>query len=296
MITEFPLHRDVFEHSFGVSAFPADQPIFCTDQRYHDEIRQRRQVLQSPERGDYLVEPDSSPADARSKRGDTRLRELFDWICRRSDSLVHRDGGIESRRSGESIDAADFSFHWLGSNLQEDVILMADELRNGYPIVGGCVCFPSGWSLGEKVGQSLLGVHTAVPGYRKHLHPPAEKLFGRLKVGKTVRRSNWGLRPSSDLDQSPGREACWKSGIAAIDSANAGRRCWFRVETQTITRLGCGWIVFTIRTRQCPLGQLSGANQRTLRGVLASCPPETLAYKGITPMFDSLLGYLDGRS
>jgi hypothetical protein len=296
VITEFPLRRAVFEHHFGVSSFPADRPIFCTDERYGEETQQRRAQLRSPHRDQYLIEPGSSDPRERRDRDRKSIGELYGWVCRRSDSLVCDDGGFRSRRSGESIDASELTFEWLGRNLQEDIVLLADAPRDGFPIVAGCVCFPSGWSLGEKFGHSLLDVHAAVPGYRDHLHPPAEKLFGRLKVGKTVQRCNWGVRGCGDLDQSPRREAQWKSGIASIDAVNAGRRCFFRVETQTITRLGFGWIVFTIRTRQCPLEQLSAAQQRTLRGVLASCPPETLAYKGIAPLLTSVLEYLDGRS
>jgi len=286
VLTSFPLTGPVFEHQFGVSAFPIGQPIFVTDALYNQETQLRRELLASTHRDDYLVEW-SAGSD---------LRDVFCWICDRSDSLSRRADGVQSRLSKDRVDEDRMCLEWLGRNLQEDIVLLADDLQAGYPTVAGCVCFPSGWTLRDKVGQSLVDVHAEVPEYRQQLHSPTEKLFSRLRLGKTVWRSNWGVRPSRDLDQSPRRLAEVADAARQMQASEVGHRCFFRVETQTITRLRSGFILFTIRTRQSALGQLSGEQKQRLRGVLATCPTETLRYKGVAPMLPSIQAYLNAET
>jgi hypothetical protein len=74
---------------------------------------------------------------------------------------------------------------------------------------------------------------------------------------------------------------------------NVGCRCYFRVERQTLSRLeASNGILFTIHTQQTPLERLEGWQKRNLLGVLESCPPATLQYKGISPIQSLVCDYL----
>ena len=118
------------------------------------------------------------------------------------------------------------------------------------------------------------------------------KLLRGLKPLRPVWRMNWGVRSSGELDQSPQRLAQLNPTAPPIDAANAGQRCRFRVERQTLTRLPCGAILFTIHTHQASLETLTADQRAMLSGTLASCPEATLRYKGIWPFHAALLEYL----
>lgn len=279
MLSHFPLKRPVFEHQFGISALPAATPMVRADEHFETETAIRDRLLHSPWKDDYLSEPANLTSHS--------LAALYGLLAQRSDLILETPVGFEHALSGESLDADQLTLQWLGRHLQEDVVLLADTPEAGCPVIGGCVCFPSGWSLREKLGRSLIDVHESVPGYLQQLHPATDKLFRRLKLGKTVWRTNWGVRPWNQLDQSPRHAEPLRQRQQAITADNADCECYFRVEFQTVTRLN-KFFVFTIRTEQCPLRELSVQQRRILHGVLQTCPEPVLRYKGIWPLRKAL--------
>ncbi|MCO8124791.1 DUF3445 domain-containing protein [Stieleria sp. TO1_6] len=282
MIRFFPFDKPVFEHQFGIAALPAAQPILQTTDQYTQEIELRRQQLESRFRDTYLVD-----SDGKASHSNQTLRFLVDHC----DHLSRHQDQFVNQLTGESIPIADADLHWLGRNVQEDVVVLSDDVQRGFPVLSGCVCFPSGWSIAEKLGQSVLAIHHDVPEFQTALYPATEKLMQRMKPGKTVWRTNWGVRPWSQLDQSPRHQAQLDLLAKQITPQNAGQRCYFRTEFQTLTRLPGSAIVFTILTQQCKLSELTDPQRDLLRGVLATCPESTLRYKGILPFLDALTNH-----
>lgn len=245
-------------------------------------------MLDSQRRDDYLVQAASA---------DRAIQQFAEILCRRTRFLNQDDDRItckeDDRAAGtDSVHLDSISLDWLGRRVQEDIAVMQNDPSAGYPLIAGCVCFPSGWTVREKVGRSVLAMHHDVPEFESELYPNTERLMQRLKPERSVWRTNWGLRPSSQLDQSPRHSQFLESERREITASNVGRRCYFRVEFQTLTRVPCGDIVFLIRTEQCPLEQLTSQQKRILHGTLTTCPDSTLSYKGILPMRGSLLQYL----
>ena len=152
--------------------------------------------------------------------------------------------------------------------------------------------FPSGWSVGEKIGKSILSIHAPVPDYESELHQQTQQLLSRLKPERPVWRTNWGVRPSCKLDQSAKYASMIEFCSGQITAENAGVECFFRVERQTLSRLDGGDILFTIHTNQVPLCQLSLEQKMTLLGVLETCPSGTLQYKGIRRIQKPVTEYL----
>lgn len=283
MITHFPLRGPKFEHQFGIAALDSNQAISVATDDHENELALRNQLLDSQYRDDYLA--DSSDAEL-------AVQQFTTLLCRRSDVLNLRNGKINQQQNTDSILMEAVTLDWLGRTLQEDFAIMQNDPSRGYPLIAGCVCFPSGWTIREKVGQSILAIHEGVPDFDTALHPATQRLMQRLKPERTVYRTNWGIRPSPQLDQSPRHAPYLQAETEKITGDNAGTRCFFRVEFQTLTRLTCGDIVFMIRTEQCPLNQLTPEQQRFLHGTLNTCPESTLAYKGILAMQTSLLRFL----
>jgi hypothetical protein len=283
----FPLNEARFRHQFGIRALPGDETVLQMTDEYRTQVELRQQLLSSEHREHYLVDPPQMRSAA---------REIVQWLAKRDGTFIIDGNRVRHPASAATVPLSDASFEWLGCQLQEDMVLLSGVAERGFPIVAGCVCFPSGWSLKEKLGRSMLSIHREVPEFETELHPPTRRLLERLPTEKTVWRTNWGVRASDQLDQSPRHAESLLRATNSVTPQNAGRRCFFRVEFQTLTRLAGGAILFTIHTEQCRLDDLAVQQRTILRGVLSSCPEETLRYKGITPMREALLAWLSHRS
>lgn len=264
----FPLTSDQFHHDFGVRALPPEQSVIEATELYDEQIQLRRQQLQRDRDAYFRADDTCLPAQ----------QEALQWIVDQADFLELPLGGDEP-----PLLAA-------GRHVQEDLVLMRDDFASGYPIVAGVVCFPSGWCIADKMDKNVWDVHQPVPEFARLAATKTVKLLRGLKPLRPVWRMNWGVRSSAELDQSPQRLA--QLNPAAIDGSNAGQRCMFRVERQTLTRLPGGAILFTIHTHQASVASLSAEQRALLCGTLASCPEATLRYKGIWPFRAALLEYL----
>ncbi|OYP38517.1 heme-dependent oxidative N-demethylase subunit alpha family protein [Rhodopirellula sp. MGV] len=278
MLELFPLQHQEFRHQFGIAALPAGHPIFKPGADYQRERDLRRRTLDGDFVDQYIAIPELP---------ERALESLITWCVSQSEhlrsidsTLVNTELETPSKCSAAATPVQ--RFDWLVRNLVEDVVILTKQPP--HQVIGGCVCFPSGWSIREKLGQPLLDVHDEVPGFTEELWNPTERLFNRMKPDKTVWRTNWGVRPSGALDQSTRFLDDIRQHAAEITSDNALRQCYFRVEFQTLTYLENIGVVFTIRTTQCQLEALAHQQRQLLLGNLESCPESTLRYKGIWPM------------
>ena len=91
----------------------------------------------------------------------------------------------------------------VSSSIQEDVVILSGDPQTEHAILAGVVCFPSGWSIAEKIGKSIDATHEPVPEYQAVFADATNRLLSRLKAHRPVWRMNWGVRCSGQLDQSP---------------------------------------------------------------------------------------------
>ncbi|WP_153557845.1 heme-dependent oxidative N-demethylase family protein [Roseimaritima sediminicola] len=266
----FPLASDRFRHDFGVRALPAEQSIIDVTGEHAAELALRASLLDQNRDAHFRAAADSLDAQ----------RDAFDWIDRQT-------GGVLTKPpSGEP------PLLTAGRQVQEDLVLLRDDFSAGYPICAGVVCFPSGWSIEEKLEQNVWQVHDVVPEFAALAADKTVRLLRGLKPLRPVWRLNWGVRSSAELNQTPARLAELACRAEPITARNAGRRCWFRVERQTMTRLAGGAILFTIHTYQVAVESLDAPQRGRLLGTLQTCPEATLRYKGIWPFRCELMEYL----
>src|SRR5205807_1598666 len=57
----------------------------------------------------------------------------------------------------------------LGRALEPDFLLLASDEVGTFRLAAGSVCFPSSWSLVEKMGRPLEEIHDVVPGLNDQL-------------------------------------------------------------------------------------------------------------------------------
>jgi hypothetical protein len=204
--------------------------------------------------------------------------------------------GMEQAEVGDAV-------QWLGSvsgrafrdgreaaeALEPDWIVLVRDGNGEYRVRGGVVCFPSGWSLPEKDGQTVTEVHGPVPELESSLGRSIRVFLGRLAPGSVWCRDNWGLSAQAELDQHPrhGREGPGESAVLAGS--------WLRLEEQLFAGLPGGVVVFAIRVsthRLDELARIPGVAEG-LAQALRTMSPAVADYKGLTAARDSLAAQLD---
>lgn len=281
-----------YRMAMGLVAADPDELIEL-DEQYPAEMAERRRLL-AVRHGDVFAALPGSEAARREV-----LAVLANLLPRRFAAWFGRDGArLDNRLTGESWDLDALPHDPLevaGRLVQEDLCLL--RLTPDGPVLDAAVlCFPSRWSLAEKLGQPLAMIHRRVPFYGERLARPVDRLMPNLRDGKLVVRFNWGMTddPALYADSRKFR----REHNPEVTAANAGEKVWLRVERQTLRRLpASGAVLFGIRTHLYTVGRLA-ADPR-VAGDLASAvrglPEEMALYKSIPPFRSALLEYLDGK-
>lgn len=178
--------------------------------------------------------------------------------------------------------------------LVEDDLVVLEKRDTGWHVTAGYVAFPSSWSLKEKIGLPMEGVHHHVPGFAGGTRNATmiNRIFDNLQPDLPAVRLNWSIYPEGDLFWPPERGARQESRLFT-PATN-----FIRVERQTLRRLPkTGGVVFTIRIYTDPIGLLTTLPDgreiaAKLAERLADLSPEQLAYKGMVSKKASLLDYL----
>jgi dimethylamine monooxygenase subunit A len=192
------------------------------------------------------------------------------------------EGGApaEPRSDGEARLAG------LAGRLEPDLLLLTRETNDTFTLAAGAVCFPSWWSLGEKIGGSLDAIHGPVPGLNPALGGTINQFLGKLKPGTSYLRANWGLAATAELNLHPALKRPRLPEV--LDPAQV----WVRVEDQLVAALPVSrGILFALRIRTFPL-QVMLETPRLRSGFhrsLATMPAELAAYKGILGLMPALL-------
>lgn len=165
-----------------------------------------------------------------------------------------------------------------GSAAQEDLCLLIRH-ADGWRLDAAVLCFPSLWSLADKVGRRIDAVHGPVPHYASDLTERVDRFFDRLAPGRVVWRRNLSIKPYALLCLPFAKSATLPVGEPAqVD----GSPYWLRTEYQTLQRLpDSGAILFTIKSQLAPLGVLLSRPDIAQRLVtqLASWSTDLHAYK-----------------
>lgn len=160
--------------------------------------------------------------------------------------------------------------------LQEDCCILEHD-GNGWVLTAACVCFPSRWTLTEKIGRDLMAIHAPVPSYVTLLSAPVEGFFDRLKPDQPKWRLNWTILDTSELHLPTGSAHRRKELLDDLGDLT------FRVERQTLRRMeNTGAVVFTIRNYTTPLSTLCRSQEVKdhLLATLQTVNHEVAVYKG----------------
>lgn len=184
----------------------------------------------------------------------------------------------------------------IAGRIVSDDLLMLRKSEAGYRLVAAVLCFPSAWSLTEKFGATLDGLHANVPGYPGKMAMVMNRIFDNLKVEQPVWRVNWSIYPDAELHhpESKERPRDWFD-----DPANLAPEAFVRMERQTLRRLPqSGDILFGIRVHVDPFDAFrrhpeGGRLAASLREQILGLNAEQLAYKALTQHRDAIARALE---
>lgn len=165
-----------------------------------------------------------------------------------------------------------------------DFVLLR-SLGDGMRMVGGAVCFPSGWDPLEKLCGTVGFIHGPVPGLNDDLGARIDRFLGGLREQDVLERDNWGLAATGRLDLHPDADFPRIRGEEGADGL------WFRLEEQAFVGLGDGMALFLIHVRTWRLDEFmagTGCDDAPWR-MVASMSADVAAYKGVGPLRERLL-------
>ncbi|MTI06819.1 DUF3445 domain-containing protein [Roseibium denhamense] len=165
--------------------------------------------------------------------------------------------------------------------VQEDLVVMRAS-GDEYRLAAACLCFPSSWSLVEKFGQPMSGLHENVPGFNgARMGQMVARIFENLKPEQIVCRYNWSLYPDAELHHPRPKR------LRGDVTAQGLVRLYVRVERQTLRRMPeSGDLLFTIKIHHDPIAAIlddpDGSSLASgLAKQLRALDPDQTHYKGI---------------
>lgn len=233
---------------------PADW-LLCDDAFAGQMAERDRLIADAPEAVHALL-PEALPA----------AREL---LARVLDELARLPGFTlgpreVTRPDGVSVPVdPDRPLLTLGRLVQEDFCLMQrGEGRRGaeHVLTGAILCFPAGWTLAEKLGRPLIGIHRPVPIYDAGLAARVQRLFDAIRPEQPLWRANVLAYATPGLF-APRREGDPRP-------APHGHGDFVRSERQCLVKLPeTGAVVFSIHTVVVRRADLTAAETAALAGL-----------------------------
>ncbi|HZZ20028.1 MAG TPA: heme-dependent oxidative N-demethylase subunit alpha family protein [Opitutaceae bacterium] len=228
------------------------------------------------------------------------LRERHHWLSESPERFAGFIPGIEGAISemeglsaawagvataGETHEAID-RVKALGSSLEPDFMLLTRDDAGVFLLRAGAVCFPSSWSLAEKMGRTLDEIHGHVPGLNPAIGGAIGQFLGHLKADAPFERANWGLAATPELNLHP------SLGRPRLGSSFDSNATWLRIEDQIFAALPVsGAILFGIKIRIIPIhGILDDERLRAgFRRAMGTMSESLAAYKGLAGIRASVL-------
>ena len=154
--------------------------------------------------------------------------------CRRSGAITRPDG-VSVALDGDHPMAI------AGRLAQEDFCVL-ERRGEEHVLTAAVLCFPASWTLAEKAGRPLLGIHEPVESYDADIARRVQRLFDAIRPGQVLMRANALLYADAELHQ-PRHAGARRPRLAA------GAPAYMRSERQCLVRLPrTGAVVFSIHT------------------------------------------------
>ena len=147
----------------------------------------------------------------------------------------------------------------LGRLVQQDLCLMQDN-GTEYDLTGAVLCFPASWTLAQKIGRPMTGIHQPVEIYDEALAARVHRLLSAIRPDQPLWRMNFFTYDDAMLHH-PRVEGDWRRQPTG--------KSYVRCERQTLLRLPVTQaVVFAIHTIVVDAQSLDEADYAALRAAM----------------------------
>jgi len=253
-----------------------------TDEHFADQMAYRERLMAERRAVVFAETDDSRPAQVEM------LDKLLANLSARPDYDVSQDKVTRPDGVVVPLDPArsdDPPVITAGRLAQEDFCIL-EKGAEEYILTSAILCFPSRWSLAEKIGHPLTAIHGPVPDYTDDLAKRVNRVFEGVKTVLPLWRANWTVHDHAELHQPSG---AWRA-------EEGGETLYIRVERQTFMRLPeTSAVVFGIRTFIDPLDSTSDEQAAALLELVEVQDADDIDYRGGDALHEKIIAYLTAR-
>ena len=255
VLSRLPVVPWMAEHTLRL---PGTVPIDPADWLQRDEAF----ALQMAER-DRLIAERPSEVLAMPDAARPAAEELLALVLDHLDGVpgyVRADGAMR-RPDGGLVPLDGPPLAVAGRLVQEDlVVLEKAEGEAEHRLTAAVLCFPSNWTLSQKLGMPLVRIHLPVEVYDETVAKRVQRLLDAVRPEAPLMRANLIPYAHATL-HSPRPEF-------ARHSPGPGEVRFVRVERQTLLRLPVTRaVVFSIHAYQVPLAAITGEERARLEAI-----------------------------
>ena len=223
----------------GVLPLDADDWL-RVDDAFAGQMAERDRLIASVEDHVHAMLPEASAAaDEMLAMVLDRLRMAAGYVVKLHS--VKRPDGVEVPLDGPPLRV-------LGRLVQEDLCLMQRQDSQSV-LTGAVLCFPASWTLAEKLGRPLTGIHAPVSQYSDDIALRVQRMFDAIRVDQPLWRANALVYVDATLHQ-PRRESDPRIDRHGGGFVRSERQCFVRLPQ---TRA----VVFSIHTYVVRLDDLT---------------------------------------
>lgn len=231
--TKFPLDMVAERGLPGIAPVTGD--ILLVDDAYAGQMKRRRSLIETHRDKVMQSLPD----------GQAAALELLHFVLQRLPALgydVHPDSVLCPDNVIVPVDQGD-PLTSLGRICQADFCVLEQGPGDEHVMTGAVLCFPASWTLQEKIGRPLTGIHVPVAEYDAGLARRVQRLFDGIQVDRPIWRFNRLWYVDAELYQ-PRSEQDQRSVPHSAPDAD-----FVRTERQTLVRLPKSRaVIFVIHT------------------------------------------------
>ncbi len=175
------------------------------------------------------------------------VQEMLELALAHAPEGYHLSPRTVERPDGQIIDRALPPLVQLTRLFQEDFCLMMKAPGAGeHHLAAATLCFPSGWTLAQKIGRPLHRIHRPVAVYDDNIARRVQRLFDGVQPGRPLWRFNLARHADPALYQPRAEDMPHPAAEAAAPR-------FLRLERQVILRLPrSGAVVFSIHSFVLP--------------------------------------------
>lgn len=210
---------------FPAPGLPGTRPVpiehwLMRDERFDEQVSFRRWLVHHKREQVIAVRPEARAA----------LDEVL--------ALVLSDLGVDAALEK---DGKTDPLGRLAGLVQEDICIL-QKVGDEHVLTAGLLCFPSSWSLVEKIGRPLLDIHAPVDSYSQDMGRRVQRMFDMIRPDMILCRTNL-LHYADPCLYQPRTEANRR------DLGPEMPKPFVRVERQTLRKLPqTGAVVFGIHS------------------------------------------------